>query len=209
MDEQEKSEARQRVLDVAEQLFIQRGYAAVKLHDIATALGMRQSSLYYHFPEGKEQLFVAMATRVFRRHQIGIQTAIEQAQPRLVAQLQAVAEWFASQQPVHLSGMMHADMPALRAAQAAALAQVVYQAMFTPLRQMFMAAQARNEIRNLHPDLLAGSFLALMDGLHYGQNQPGARPKSVIIAELITLLLDGLRPRPEPTTASSSDKLQG
>ena len=209
MHEPEKSEARQRVLDMAEQLFIQRGYAAVKLRDIANALGMRQASLYYHFPEGKEQLFVAMATRVFRRHQAGVQMAIEQNQPSLAAQLQAVAKWFASQPPVHLSGMMHADMPALSAVQAAALSQVAYHSMFTPLRQMFIAAQARNEIRVLHPDLLAGSFLALMDGLHYGQNRPGARSKSVIIDEIITLLLDGLRPRHEPINASSSDKLRG
>ncbi|MCX6043856.1 MAG: TetR/AcrR family transcriptional regulator [Chloroflexi bacterium] len=196
MDEQEKSAPKQRVLDVAEQLFIQRGYAAVKLHDIAQAVGVRQASLYYHFPEGKEQLFVAMATRVFRRHQIGIQMAIEQAKPTLAAQLQAVIEWFAEQPPLHLLGMIHADMPALSAGHAAALYQVVYQSMFAPVRQMFSAAQARNEIRMLHPDLLTGSFLSLMDGFHYGQSRPGAPPKAVIIDEIITLLLDGLHPRP-------------
>jgi len=59
----DSSDASARVLDAAEQLFIQHGYAAVTLRTIADALGMRQASLYYHFPEGKEQLFVAMATR--------------------------------------------------------------------------------------------------------------------------------------------------
>ncbi len=196
MDDQEKSEPRQRVLDVAEQLFIEHGYAAVKLHDIANAVGMRQASLYYHFPEGKEQLFVAMATRVFRRHQTGIQLAIEQAKPMLAAQLKAVIEWFAAQPPLHLLGMIHADMPALSAVQAAALYLVVNQSIFAPVRQMFIAAQTRNEIRMLHPDLLTGSFLSLMDGLHYGQSRPGAPPRALIIDEIITLLLDGLHPRP-------------
>lgn len=195
MEHEEFGDAKQRVLDVAEQLFIQRGYAAITLRDIADQLGMRQASLYYHFPEGKEQLFVAMAMRVFERHQAGMQKAIEAADDGIATQLHGIADWFTTQPPINLLGMMHADMPALSPAQAEHLSQVAYKAMFTPLRQMFMAAEARGEIRMVHPDLLAGCFLSLMDGLHHGEHRTGAPPRPVIIAEIVTLLLDGLRPR--------------
>lgn len=188
-------DTKQRVLDVAEQLFIQRGYAAITLRDIAEQLGVRQASLYYHFPAGKEELFVAMATRVFERHQVGIQKAIEGAGEGFATQLQAVAEWFATQPPVNLLGMIHADMPALSPAQAEQLAQVAYNAMFAPLRQMFMGAETNDEIRLVNPDLLAGCFLSLMDGLHHGAHQVGAPPRHVLSNEIVTLLLDGLRPR--------------
>jgi AcrR family transcriptional regulator len=195
MHEADHGNAKQRVLAVAEQLFIQRGYAAITLRDIANALGMRQASLYYHFPEGKEQLFVAMATRVFERHQKGMQQAIAKAGDDLFDQLQAVAAWFGSQPPLNLLGMMHADMPVLNPAHTAQLTQVVHQAMFIPLRQMFMAATVRGAIRTVHPDLLAGCFLSLMDGLRYGESRPGAPPRQVMVDEIIRLLLDGLRPR--------------
>jgi len=51
-------DGRDRILDVAEGLFQERGYTAVAMRDIAEAAGMRTASLYYHFPS-KEELFVS------------------------------------------------------------------------------------------------------------------------------------------------------
>ena len=191
----DSSDASARVLDVAEQLFIQHGYAAVTLRTIANALGMRQASLYYHFPEGKEQLFVAMATRVFERHRVGLQAVIESAIGDLALQLHAVADWFGSQPPINLLGMMHADMPALSKTAAARLSQLVNVALFSPLRQLFVQAQTRGEIRPLNPDLLAGCFLSMMNGLNFALQQPHAPPRQAMVQDIITLLLDGLHPR--------------
>lgn len=187
------SDARQRVLDVAEDLFMRRGYNSITLRDVADALEMRQASLYYHFPEGKEQLFVAVATRVFERHRQGMEAALAGTPADVRAQLYAVAGWFASQPPLNLLGMMHADMPALTPPQRQHLGRVAYEAMFTPLRQLFLAAQARGEIRPVLPALLAGSFLTLLDGLNYAIHQEGAPPREVMVAEIITILLDGIR----------------
>ena len=68
---------------------------------------------------------------------------------------------------------------------------------YLPLRRIFVAAIERGEIRPMHPDMLAGSFLWLMDGISYGQTRMGAPPRDVMVDELISLLLDGLRPRDE------------
>ena len=68
-------------------------------------------------------------------------------------------------------------------------------AMYLPLRKAFVAAQERGEIRPAHPDLLAGSFLWLMDGLSYGQTRIGAPSREVMADDLISILMDGLRPR--------------
>lgn len=190
------SEARQRVLDMAEELFMRRGYHSITLRDVADALDIRQASLYYHFPEGKEQLFVAVATRTFERHRQGMEASIAATPPGIHAQLYAVAGWFASQPPLNLLAMMHADMPALTPAQRQHLGRIAYDAMFTPLRLLFLAAQARGEIRPIMPDLLAGSFLTLLDGLNHAVRQPGAPPREVMVAEIITILLDGIRLTP-------------
>jgi TetR/AcrR family transcriptional regulator, cholesterol catabolism regulator len=190
--ELEVSDAKQRVLDVAEELFMQRGYAAITLRDIAEALDLRQASLYYHFPGGKEQLFMAVVTRALERHQAGMTAAIDQAEPHLPAQLRAVAAWFASQPPMHLMSLMHNDLPALSQEQATHLEQITYQALFTPLRTIFQAAQARGEIRPVHPDFLTGCVLALLEGLNSAEQRRNAPPRTVMVDEIIHILLDGL-----------------
>ena len=88
-------------------------------------------------------------------------------------------------------------MPALSAENTHHVAHLARDCVYLPLRRIFVAAIARGEIRPMHPDLLAGSFLWLIDGISYGQTQMGAPPREVMVDDLISLLLDGLRPRHE------------
>jgi len=193
--ELEVKDSTQRVLDVAEALFTDRGYNAITLRDIADELGIKQASLYYHFPAGKEQLFIAMAERLFERHREGLEDALCTSGPDLRSQLHAVARWFGSQRPVKMLGMMNADTATLSPAHTEHLAQLARDAMYLPIRRSFVAATERGEIRLMHPDLLTGSFIWLMDGINYGQTRTGAPPRAVMVDDLIALLLDGLLPR--------------
>jgi AcrR family transcriptional regulator len=193
--ELEVKDSTQRILDVAESLFMDRGYSAITLRDIADELGIKQASLYYHFPAGKEQIFVAMAERLFERHREGLEQALAGAAQNLSDQLRAVAGWFSSQPPVKILGMLHADISALNREHKRHLETLARDTMYLPLRRAFVAAQERGEIRAAHPDLLAGSFLWLMDGLNYGQTRLGAPPRAVMADDLISILMDGLRPR--------------
>lgn len=188
---------KQRLLDTAQQLFHERGYRAVTMQDIAREMGIRQASLYYHVPEGKEQLFVEVIGRTFAQHRQGLQAAIDQAGPGLEAALRAAAHWFVSQPAMNLLGMMHADMPALSQANHRQLNQWAAAALFDPLAAVFEVAVRRGEIRSAQPDLLAGMFLALMDGIAYSSDhQPGTPPRAAMAEAVISILLDGLRPRP-------------
>lgn len=54
------TETRQRVLDVAQQLFATQGYDRTSLREIATQLGFSKAALYYHFP-AKEDILLALA----------------------------------------------------------------------------------------------------------------------------------------------------
>lgn len=51
------------MLDVAAQLFAERGYGGTNLRDVADALGMSRPGLYYHFPS-KEKLLEALIEEV-------------------------------------------------------------------------------------------------------------------------------------------------
>ncbi|MFN3331921.1 MAG: TetR/AcrR family transcriptional regulator [Caldilinea sp.] len=200
--EQEVRDSTQRVLDVAETLFMDRGYNAITLRDIADELGIKQASLYYHFPGGKEQLFQAMAERMFERHHQGITAAIAANEGDLRSQLRDIAAWFSSQRPVKFMGMLHADLAALSPKHKEELAQKAHSAMFRPLRQCFVEAQARGEIRAMHPDLLAGCFLWLMDGLSYGETRAGAPPRQAMADDIISMMLDGLLLRSSEISAA-------
>jgi AcrR family transcriptional regulator len=53
-------QTRREILKAAEDLFIARGYKGVSMKDIAQAVHITPAALYYHFPGGKEELFVHM-----------------------------------------------------------------------------------------------------------------------------------------------------
>jgi AcrR family transcriptional regulator len=54
-------DTRRRILDVAVDLFIERGYAGTSVRDISERLGMTKGSLYYHFAS-KEDVLNALIT---------------------------------------------------------------------------------------------------------------------------------------------------
>jgi AcrR family transcriptional regulator len=59
------SQTRERILDVAEALFADQGFAGTSVRDIAAAAGLTAASLYNHF-DGKEALYAAVLERGIR-----------------------------------------------------------------------------------------------------------------------------------------------
>jgi hypothetical protein len=90
---------------------------------------------------------------------------------------------------------MRTDMPALSEEQTQRLSLVASQCILDPIKQLFVAAQEQSQIRDVTPDNLTGFFLSVMDGIHYASTLPGTSPKEVMASELVSVLLDGLRPR--------------
>src|ERR1700758_5102955 len=58
--ERRKAESRQRLLDAARQLFIERGYHATRPQDIARAADLGHGTFYLHFAD-KRECFLAFA----------------------------------------------------------------------------------------------------------------------------------------------------
>ena len=56
----------ERILNAAERIFSENGYAGARLADIAAEADIRRPSLLYHF-ESKEVLYEAMVHRLFNR----------------------------------------------------------------------------------------------------------------------------------------------
>jgi len=51
---------RDNIVDVAAQLFVQNGYDATSVRQIADVVGVTEAALYYHFKDGKRELLEAV-----------------------------------------------------------------------------------------------------------------------------------------------------
>lgn len=58
------AQTRDRILDAAEQIFSQRGYAATRIEDISTTVGIRKPSVIHHFT-GKQELHDEVMNRIY------------------------------------------------------------------------------------------------------------------------------------------------
>jgi AcrR family transcriptional regulator len=72
-DGQQQGSTRERILDIALELFVDRGYDKTSLRDIAERLGTTKAALYYHF-ERKQDILLELHLRL---HALG-REALEQ-----------------------------------------------------------------------------------------------------------------------------------
>jgi TetR/AcrR family transcriptional regulator, cholesterol catabolism regulator len=191
MPENSPSQAHEQVLRVAERLFRERGYAFVTMRDIADVLGIRQASLYYHAPEGKEQLFVEVTKLGLTRHHGELEQVVAQAEQAIAIQLHAVAFWLLSQVPIEFTRFFHTDLPALSKEHAVQLADLARWGWLVPLEHVFTEAYARGEIRLVDEKLMAISFMVLVESIHDMHRYTNA-PKEVLARSMIEILLDGI-----------------
>lgn len=67
------------ILKVAEELFLAKGYKGVSMKEVADAVHVTPAALYYHFPQGKEDLFLSMIQIMFEQWAAGIGRSIAPA----------------------------------------------------------------------------------------------------------------------------------
>jgi AcrR family transcriptional regulator len=69
--------SREKLLEVAEARFAQRGFAGVGMREVALAAGLGKSSLFHHFPT-KAELYVAVLSRVIARIEAHVLPVVDQ-----------------------------------------------------------------------------------------------------------------------------------
>ncbi|GCE05694.1 TetR/AcrR family transcriptional regulator [Dictyobacter aurantiacus] len=184
--------ARERVLEVADQLFATHGYQAVSLRDIGASLSMRHASLYYHFPRGKEELYVAVVERRMRSYQTQLEQVLRDAGADWRQQLSAAAHWMLTQPHMHLGRMMQSDMPAISEESADTLRVIVRDALLQPLTRPIQQALVNNPEKRRRSVTYAGMFLSLIEGI---ENLPAnylTGNKDELVDVVIDFVLHGL-----------------
>lgn len=188
---QENTDARERVLTVADRLFSERGYQMVTLRDIARELGLRHASLYYHFPQGKEELYIEVTARRMQRYRAGLEAAIADTDSDdWQVRLRAAARWLLAQHGMHLGRMLQSDMPSISEEAAERLRVVILGSLLQPLETIFrVVADPAKRGRSV---TLAGMFLSLIEGIDNLPSQYVEGSKEELADVVLDLLINGL-----------------
>lgn len=75
-----KENTRQTIIDISIKLFAQSGYANVSVRDIASAVGIKPASLYYHF-DNKQTLYLASIKESFSLKATVFSEVLERQEP--------------------------------------------------------------------------------------------------------------------------------
>ncbi|MGI5459381.1 TetR/AcrR family transcriptional regulator [Streptomyces sp. CA-249302] len=123
--EQKKRLLRQRLSDTATELFLERGFDAVRVAEIAQACGVSEKTVFNHFPT-KESLILDRGEATTAALRAGLanpdHSAVEATLRILSAELRALTSWIAAQDDPHQAaaqirrfGALTRSTPSLRA----------------------------------------------------------------------------------------------
>ena len=158
---------RDSILRAARSVFADRGYADTGVDDIADQAGIGKGTLYLYF-RSKEEIYIAAVIEDARRLNAATRERMQQAaswQEKLHAYMKVRMEHLETDQDfVRIYLAEYRAMMMRKARVHYELYQVLRESE-GQLAQMFAAASARKEIRNVDPDLAALTVMDLTRGL--------------------------------------------
>ncbi|MDJ0663008.1 MAG: TetR/AcrR family transcriptional regulator [Acidimicrobiia bacterium] len=195
---------KERILDGFAEQLLDVGYRGISLQAITDAVGIKRPSMYHHFPEGKEQIYVEVALRMIEADGSQVNAALagnEALRDKLVA-----------------LALLHSEDP-----RKTALDQRIFDAtryvsddtrtlvstryvagLLTPVRNLMAEAVAAGELRDEDPGLLMEAFFGITNAvpaLPEDVGMPpakrgGPRPAAIELANrVVTLFLEGAAAR--------------
>ncbi len=177
----------ERLLDAAAELFSEKGYSATSTREIASVLGIRKASLYYHIG-GKEDLLYAICKSSLEQIRSDVETALADVQnplERIVMLVRTHLESMLADQQKHSVAVseMHLLTPD-RFAQIRVLRDAYENLVRSVLRDAQTAGALRTDI---HVKFLSLSLLGLMNRVEVWY-RPGGRLTSTDFGQLLAVI---------------------
>ena len=193
---------RVRILQVARSAFVERGFAAVSMQEIADAAGLTKAAIYYHFRD-KQELFEAVVMAEMERLHQGVAEQLA-AGPPLRAQLERVTAFALSvTRGDRLRLIEDAHRYCVKERMLAMREQI--ETPFSLLREAFAAAQARGEMRDCDLDLVVNLFVGMVEGQIKGPDIGAVidLPPDDLARSIVGVLMDGIAASPPPPSPSA------
>ena len=163
-------------MDAAEAGLAEAGYLGVSLEEVAGRIGVSKPALYYHFPGGKEQLFVEVAHRALGSIRSGLERAMA-AEGDGAGKLGAAARWLmAERESGNPVNELRDVARFVGEGHQAGLAEGFYGSLYAPIRRAIAQAVESGEFRENDPDFLTWAFLGLASGMLDVRSIPADSP---------------------------------
>lgn len=186
-DSHSGGDTRQQILDAAEHLLYERGYHGMTMGEIAKQIGVRQAALYYHFPQGKEQLCLEVAHRVLDTNGRGIAESIAR-QKTARDRLKAVATWVFSR-PVRADKVLKDMARFIPEEHQNALMEHVLVSLFAPVHAVLEKGIQSGELRPHDTAAVTWIYLSMLNGFESSNPQIGSADSAGV---LVDILIDGI-----------------
>jgi len=183
----------QQILTAAKDLFFAKGYKGVSMKEIADAVQVMPSALYYHFPKGKEDLFTKMIQTVFVDEGVaGIDQAMRTTQglrERLTLLTSSLLKLPIDE---HFTMLLRDAREHIKDPENQRIILSLRDRIKQQVMGIFQAARDAGEIRT---DIPVTELVSLYMGmLRESKNLQGSRQ----VSHLVTVLLDGIRSSAQP-----------
>lgn len=179
---------RERILEIATAMFIERGFAGVAMREISEACGITKAALYYHFTSKAEILFAIMASYL---DDIALVVASARSQGGTSEEQLRHLAYGLSHEPqgrrAVLRVLMH-DLRNLDPNDRAAFRKDYFARFMTPIQEIFAEGEANGEFRKGDPDVLGWVLLGMF--YPFWGPEGGAAPEAT--DEKIGAILDVL-----------------
>lgn len=178
------------ILQKAEELFFSRGYQGVTLQDISTGLGIKPASLYYHFKDGKEEIYLEVIKSRVKTYKIALES-IAFKETQLEKILLEFGFWYLKQPAMNMSLIAEFDMPHLTPRGRIIAMKNVGEFVFDPLRLLF--SKYSQDLRaDLDPQQLVSTFNVLLYSTKTSIKMSGKKPKE-LIEYCVSVFLNGVK----------------
>ena len=187
---------RARILQVARAAFVERGFAAVSMQEIAGAASLTKAAIYYHFRD-KQELFEAVVMAEMERLHLGVAEQLAPGPP-LRSQLERVTAFALGVTRGDRTRLIEDAHRYCDKVRMLALREQI-QTPFGLLRDAFAAAQARGEIGECDLDLVLALYISMIESQIKGPDIGAAidLPPDDLARAIVGILIDGIGTRPQ------------
>jgi AcrR family transcriptional regulator len=193
---------RQRIIDVARPLFVERGYHGVSMRQIAEAVGISKAGVYYHFAD-KDGLFAAVLIDGIERVSEILANARRDRATPFAVQLAVFFEGLLDEADRQLASvrLANGELRHLSAEVRQTVNERYTEDFVEPLRSMLGEAMERGELRPMNPDV--GTRVLL--GMTYPfLLSTGHRTVSEVVADLVAMFMFGAARQDDPNSRAAS-----
>jgi AcrR family transcriptional regulator len=189
------SETYSRILQIARRLFVQQGYTATSMRQVAGEAGIGKATIYHHFPD-KQAVVMALLQEDIGHMKEVLQLVQAQDEPRQRIQVAATASINFLFEFVEIMQIVRREVPGGRDQLQAEFAGL-FQEYIALLAEAIRRGMEQGIFRTVEPTDAARVLIAMIQGtfaMAYLGNRPSQPPKKVAAA-LLDVYFQGIDAR--------------